>query len=136
MAVSWKACLIGFGNGVLCYEEGKTLVTLCKGLLFVKESNYLTSLTSFMQQFGVEMQSRDTVLRLPGIRLSLWQGWHPAVMLGSVPPFMILSILVSIFWLLLATGLSWGEKRNVTHFKSFLSCQFERFFFLSPTSPC
>lgn len=57
------------------------------------------------------------------------------MMLGSLPHLMTRSILVSLGCiLLLATGLSRGEKRNVTHFV-FSVCQFESFFFLSPTSP-
>jgi len=53
---------MGFRNGVLCYKEEKTLLPCVKTLLkdlFVEASNYLTALTGFMQQFGMEVRKRD-----------------------------------------------------------------------------
>lgn len=83
-----ESLLMGFGNG-LCVIKRIKSTAYCKGLLFVEGSNYLTALASFMQQFGVEEQSRgivsQPVLRLPGSRLSLWQGWHRYA--GVIVPF-------------------------------------------------
>lgn len=111
----------------------KTTVTLYKGLLFVEGSHHFYAVvwSGRANQRCVD----QTVLRLPEAGLSLWQGWHPAVMLGSLLSLVAWSTSVCLGCvLLLSTGLSWGKKRNETSFV-LSECQFESFF-LSLTSPC